>query len=175
MLNTITFNTWPPTELSLHRQDSASGNTKHNNVKHGIRWPTVATDRVVTTTVRVYITHSLEDAHRQGMLNYTIYQHLTQRQVCHWRQLPQVSLSLLQTFCCKKKHACHDKTFVATNIFSSFATTNIILSRQKFCRNKLTFVTRSLLLPRQTHLLSRQKYACHDKSFVATNIRPRQT
>ena len=171
MLNTITFNTWPPTELSLHRQDSASGNTKHNNVKLGIRWPIVATDRVVTMTVWVYITYSLEDSGWQGMLNYAKLCCVSTFNTASGVSLAAAATSITfvaTSFVAKKKHACHDKTFVVTNIFLSFVTTD-------FCHNKLTFVATSLVLPRQTHLLSRQKYACHDKSFVATNICPRQT
>ena len=176
MLNTITFNTWPPTELSLHRQDSASGNTKHNNVKHGIRWPTVATDRVVTTTVWVYITHSLEDAHRQGMLNYTIYQHLTQRQVCHWRQLPQVSLSLLQTFllqkkaCLSRQNFCCDKhIFVVCHNKHNFVTTKVLSEQAYVCHKKLTFATTNASFVATKVCSSRQKF-CRDKYSSTTNI-----
>ena len=32
------------------------------------------------------------------------------------------------------------------------------------------FIATNTCLSRQTHLLSRQKYACHDKTFVTTNI-----
>ena len=168
MLNTITFNTWPPTELSLHRQDSASGNTKHNNVKLGIRWPTVATDRVVTMTVWVYITYSLEDSGWQGMLNYAIYQHLTQHQVYPWQQLPQVSLLLLQVLlqkkaCLSRQNFCCDKHIIVV-------CHNRLLSQQAyFCRNKLTFATTNTSFVATKVCLSRQKF-CRNKYLSTTNI-----
>ena len=52
----------------------------------------------------------------------------------------------------------------------------LFLSRQRFCRNK-GFVTTNTYLSRQTRvcrdktrLLSRQKYACRGKIFVATKL-----
>ena len=79
-------------------------------------------------------------------------------------------------FCCDKtrllsrqKYGCRDKQFVAKKI---------CLSRQNCCCDK--YLSRQnyvcILLSRQTRvcrdktrLLSRQKYGCLDKSFVATN------
>ena len=53
-------------------------------------------------------------------------------------------------YVCIKTCLCHDKTFVATNTVAA----NIILSRHAYVpRNK-------------KHLLSRQKYACCDTTFV---------
>ena len=88
------------------------------------------------------------------------------------------------------KHVfCHDKRMLAA--------TKLCLSRQNFSRNKYDkcFVATGILLSRQIRvcrdksklviiggschkyrvratkrLLSRQKYACHDKTFVVTNI-----
>ena len=77
------------------------------------------------------------------------------------------------------KHVfCRDKCFVTTNIYLSyirdkqiFVTINIILSRQKLCRDKLTFVvTNMCFLQQNMSFVMTQKYACHNKSFVATNI-----
>ena len=59
----------------------------------------------------------------------------------------------------QKKKLLRQKYFIATKPLSRqiFLATNIILSRQtRVCRYK-------------TRLLSRQKYACHVKTFVATN------
>ena len=70
-------------------------------------------------------------------------------------------------------HTCHTaQTYTQTPPKTSVAA-NIILSWQKFCRDKT-----SIALSRQTRvcrdktrLLSRQQYACRDKiMFVATNI-----
>ena len=86
----------------------------------------------------------------------------TQRALCYWRKLPQVSFLSRQN--------------------TSFVSTKVCLSRQNFfsgqtcfSRHK-SFVATSLLLSRQTCvcrdktcLLSRQKYSCV-KTFVATNI-----
>ena len=56
-------------------------------------------------------------------------------------------------FLCRQ-NVCHDKQFCRDK---SFVWTSILLSRQtRVCRDK-------------TSLLSRQKYACPDKKFVATN------
>ena len=82
-------------------------------------------------------------------------------------------------FVTTKRLFCHDKSvlvltkvlawmflFVATKLLSQqiFAATNIILSWFFVCgHDKHTFVMTK-------HLLSWQKYACHDKSFVMTNM-----
>ena len=52
----------------------------------------------------------------------------------------------------RKKYVCRDKMFVATNICRDqiyFVATNIISSRQKFCRGKHTFVTTNTCLSPQ--------------------------
>ena len=72
----------------------------------------------------------------------------------HWQELPQVSVLLQQKFCLNKtclllpqKYACHDRTFVVTNI---------VLLQDKFCYGKHTFVATNI---------------CHDKHvFVATKV-----
>ena len=56
---------------------------------------------------------------------------------------------------------CLSKTFVVTN-------TNVILSRQNFCCNKLTFVATNTCLLWQIFVAT--KIFCHDKSFVAASI-----
>ena len=64
-------------------------------------------------------------------------------------------------FRCDKTYACRDKSFLATNTFSS---------RQHFCRNKQNFVA--------TKVLSQQAYFCcantclsrQNTSFVATKV-----
>ena len=60
---------------------------------------------------------------------------------CHWWELPQGSFLSRQKFCCDK-HVCRDKHI--------FVVTKVLLQ--------------------QTRLSSWRKYACHDKSFVATKI-----
>ena len=76
----------------------------------------------------------------------------------HWRELPQVlflsrqntsfvSTNICLSFC-RDKHVCCNKTFVAANI---------ILSRQKFCHDKLTFVaTIKCLSPQNTSFVTTQ-------------------
>ena len=59
----------------------------------------------------------------------------------HWRELPQGSFLSRQKLCCDK-HVCRDKHI--------FVVTKVLLQ--------------------QTRLLLWWKYACHDKSFVATKI-----
>ena len=50
------------------------------------------------------------------------------------------------------------------------------LSWQKCCHDKLTFVMTTRVCHSKTCLLSQQKYACHDKTFVETKLcLPRQT
>jgi len=69
-------------------------------------------------------------------------------------------------------YACHDKhIFVATKalLWKIFVTTNVILSWQNFCHDKLTFVATNTCLSWKKRLLSLEKYACCDKTFVMTN------
>ena len=70
----------------------------------------------------------------------------------HWRELPQVSFLSRQIF-------------VATNRY---------LSRQKFLKAKSFFRDKSTLVATKVRL-SRQKYVCRDKTFVATNISREKT
>jgi len=88
----------------------------------------------------------------------------------YWQELPQVSFLSRQ-----------NASFVATKVWLSWQTIcreKICLSRQNCCCDK--YLSRQnyvcILLSRQTRvcrdktrLLSRQKYGCLDKSFVATN------
>ena len=53
-----------------------------------------------------------------------------------------------------------------------FVTTKVCLSRQNFCR-KIFLSQQNFCRNKhktKTHLLTRQKYACHNKTFVTTNI-----
>ena len=110
----------------------------------------------------------------------------------HRRELPQVSFLSRQTFCCDKQNKClprQNTSFVTTKrlLRQIFVTTNIILSRRKFCHDKLTFVATNTCLfvvtkhvfwrkrrkiCRNKHeVLSRQAYFCCDKHvFVATKM-----
>ena len=119
-----------------------------------------------------------------------------------WSTLAEATTSII--FVATKHVSCRDKCmFVAISIFLSRGKkfmTNAVLSRQKLCHDKLTFVVTSTCLPRQntsfvatkvslagaatsiifvatntcllwqTRLLSRRKYAYRDKTFVTTNI-----
>ena len=65
-----------------------------------------------------------------------------------------------QVFCCDKKYACHDKTFVTANVILSqqkFGCDQhtLVVTKDMFCLNKSTLV--------MTTLLSRQNDVCWDK------------
>ena len=83
----------------------------------------------------------------------------------------------------QQKYACHYKImFVLTNMCllwqnfwnDKYLSQQIILSWQKFCCDKHTFVTtieQTRVCHDKTCLLPWQKYACHDRiMFVMTNI-----
>ena len=85
----------------------------------------------------------------------------TQELVCsaalyHWQELPQVFL-LRQKICCDKQaRVCRDKTH--------------LLSRQKFCQDKIMFVP-TKVLSRQNIFVTAKDVFCHDKHvFVATKM-----
>ena len=61
---------------------------------------------------------------------------------------------------CYKYNFCRDKKHVFSHDKSMLVATNIFLSRQSY---KHSFVATSLLLSRQTRLLSRQRYACRNE------------
>ena len=107
----------------------------------------------------------------------------------HWRKLPQVLFSSLQTRVCRDKtRVCRGKSTKVLPRQNIFVATNTFLSRQKFCRDKHTFVaakdvfcrdksklvatfvaTKSRLLLQifiATTVLSRQNYVCRDKRRV---------
>ena len=95
---------------------------------------------------------------------------------CHWRELPQVLFLSRQNT--NTSNAC----FSPQN--TSFVATKICLSPQNICRNKITVCRDKHVLSRQayflsrqtrvcldkTRILSRQKNACCNKTFVATKI-----
>ena len=94
----------------------------------------------------------------------------------HWQELPQVSFLSQQTPVCHDKQVfvmtkpvfCHDKSMLfATKLWcdKSFVLTSILLSRQKYACNDKTFVPTKLL--RQIFVVTKQFF--QDKSFV-TNI-----
>ena len=56
------------------------------------------------------------------------------------------------------KHFCPDKSMLVMTKLKIFVATNIILSQQKFCQDKLTFVATNMCL------------SCQNMSFFATNI-----
>ena len=114
---------------------------------------------------------------RQGQKEFVLY---------HWWELPQVLFLLRQKFCCDKhvfvatKHVfcrdksmlvttkcllrqtyfCCDKTFVKTNICCdkhNFVAAKLLSWQAYFCCDKHV---------KKPDLLLRQKYACHNKSFV---------
>ena len=56
--------------------------------------------------------------------------------------------------------------FVVTKVLSWQA--HVCITKHVFCHDKSIFVVTDIFLSQQTHLLSWQKYACRDKSFVMT-------
>ena len=75
----------------------------------------------------------------------------------------------------RQNYVCRDKRFVATKENTYFVATKICLSRENICRDKHVllrqiFVATNIILSRQTRLSSQKKYACCDKTFVATKL-----
>ena len=79
-----------------------------------------------------------------------------QTYACRHKRFVAIKLCLSQQTC-----VCRDKCFVATNI---------CCSKHNFCRDKLTFVVITRVCRDKTRLLSRQNYACHNKTFVARKV-----
>ena len=100
----------------------------------------------------------------------------TKHVFCHDKSM------LVATKLVARQNFCRDKhIFVVTKHLSrqTFVATNIILSRQKFCHYKLTFVTTNTSFVAIEVCLSRQniwpnfcrdKRVCRDKTFVPTKI-----
>ena len=83
-------------------------------------------------------------------------------EVLHWRELPQVSFASLQKFC-------HDKpVFVVTNNKQVF-----VMTKQFFCCDKnmhvVTKCDKNIFVVTNSFVATKLLYACHDKTFVATN------
>ena len=86
-----------------------------------------------------------------------------QTRVCVHKKYAFTNFLTRQKFC-RDKH-----NFVAAKL----AATNKLLSRQKTCffpRDKHTFVATKIYFVAINTCLSRQKYACRDKTFVATKL-----
>ena len=116
------------------------------------------------------------------------------QEVYHWWELPPVSFLLRQVLLWKK-YACHNKSFVATNIFL-FCRDKYLLWQTVFCYNK-SFVMTGLLLMCllwqifvdkltfdvfvatniccdescvATEIFCHDKQFCHNKSFVMASV-----
>ena len=89
---------------------------------------------------------------------------------CHWQELPQVSFLSWQKTCFVRIKLLSWQMWVCCN--KSFVATKICLSRQKFCRDKHTFVATEDVFCGTNTCLSRQNF-CRDKHilvFVVTNV-----
>ena len=85
----------------------------------------------------------------------------------HWWELLQVSFLSWRKFCHHKCHFCRDESFVSTCILLSwqntcFVMTKVCLLRQKFCRDKIMFVTIFVVATNIIFLMT-------NMSFVTTN------
>ena len=101
---------------------------------------------------RVFVATTHIFCHYKSMLVATKYNFVTttvlsrQAYFCHDKHVFVMTKHVF----CHDKYACHDKSkhvFVTTNICCDdfFVKTNIILSRQKFCRSKHTFVATKIM------------------------------
>ena len=108
-----------------------------------------------------------------GVHQSQVLLHIGDAWVYHWRDLPQVSFLSWQKFC-----LCCDKSMlVVTKVLSwqNYVYRNKIC-QQNLCHDK--YLLQQTILSHQAYffhdkhktcLLSGQKYACHDKTFVVTN------
>ena len=89
----------------------------------------------------------------------------------HWRELPQVSFLLWQTFCCYKHIFCRNKSMLDMTkvLLRKMSRQNIFVATELWSRQKKLWQAYFCHNKRETHLLSQQKYACLDKhTFGAT-------